>query len=365
MNIIVIGAGITGLSTAFNLAHHGANVTLMEQGEIPHDRAASFDQHRIIRHFYPDSDAYGRLVEQALAAWNRLWRRIGRIHFSETGVLAISTKDGDWSDRSRGALERIGIAHEKLSRSDLQARLPQLSLPEHATGLFTPGGGALFADRICTDLARNLRQNAVDLLPKHRVVEIETESGRVITESGEAFKGDRILIAGGAWIGNIVPALARKVTTYRQAVLYLTPPSQWAAAWRQSPVIVDFGGTSGAYALPPINGCDLKIAVPAHRRLGDPDKDMSLDFDEAETILNYVRGDLIDADQYRQLYLKTCFYTVAPEDRFQLHSDGRLIAYSGCSGHGFKFGALAGEMLAEVLLGKADAEQVGRILGGY
>jgi sarcosine oxidase len=247
----------------------------------------------------------------------------------------------------------------------LQARLPQLSLPDHAVGIFTPSGGALFADRICTDLARNLRQNAVDLLPKHRVVEIEAETGRVTTESGETFKGDRILIAGGAWIGKTVPALARKVTTYRQAVLYLTPPPQWAAAWKQAPVIVDFGGTSGAYALPPVNGSDLKIAVPAHRRLGDPDKDMSLAFDEAETILNYLRGDLIDAGQYRQLYLKTCFYTFAPEDRFQLHREGRLIAYSGCSGHGFKFGALAGEMLAEVLLGKADADQVGRILGGY
>ncbi len=365
MNIIVVGAGVTGLSIAVNLALQGANVTLLEQGDIPHGRAASFDQHRIIRHMYPASDAYGRLVDQAFAAWERIWSLLGKTHLAETGVLAVSTETGDWSDQGREALERIGIAYELLTGSELRQRLPHLRFGDQATGILTARGGALFADRICTDFARWLRKNAVDLLPHHKVVGIEPARGRVIIESGEVFIGDQVIVSGGAWIGKLLPDFARDLLTYRQAVLYLTPPPLWADAWARSPVIVDFGGTSGAYALPPVRGSDLKIAVPAHRRLGDPDTDMALCFDEAETILSYVRDSLVDVDAYRQLYLKTCFYTMAPDDRFRLHQEDRLIAYSGCSGHGFKFGALVGEMLAAAALGKADFKDTARILGGY
>ena len=52
MNIIVVGAGIAGLSTAWALTKRGHNVTLLEQGAIPNPLAASGDHHRIIRRAY-------------------------------------------------------------------------------------------------------------------------------------------------------------------------------------------------------------------------------------------------------------------------------------------------------------------------
>ena len=53
MNIIVVGAGIAGLSTAWSLVKAGHSVTLLEQGaSIPNPLAASGDHHRIIRRAY-------------------------------------------------------------------------------------------------------------------------------------------------------------------------------------------------------------------------------------------------------------------------------------------------------------------------
>ncbi|MEO1116109.1 MAG: FAD-dependent oxidoreductase, partial [Pseudomonadota bacterium] len=48
MTIVVVGAGISGLSTAWALTKRGINVTLLEQGPIPNPLSASGDQHRII-----------------------------------------------------------------------------------------------------------------------------------------------------------------------------------------------------------------------------------------------------------------------------------------------------------------------------
>ena len=65
MNIIVVGAGIAGLSTAWSLVKAGHNVTLLEQGAtIPNPLAASGDHHRIIRRAYRASTGYGALITE-------------------------------------------------------------------------------------------------------------------------------------------------------------------------------------------------------------------------------------------------------------------------------------------------------------
>jgi sarcosine oxidase len=365
LNVIVVGAGAAGMVAALRLSEKGCNVTLIEQGEIPHARAASFDQHRIIRHLYPEQDAYARLVDHAFTAWDRLWTRLGRKHLAETGVLAISNDRGDWTDRGRAGLDRLGLPYRVMEAAALRRRLPQFQFPDRATGIFTDRGGALFPDRIATDLAVALRQSGVTLVPREKVVSIDAASGRVATESGAVFLRDRVIYSGGAWTSQLFPDFAASLTTYRQAVLYVAAPAKWAAAWANTPVIVDLGGESGCYVLPPVGGSDMKICAPDHRRRGDPERDAALDPDEDQAIRAYFRYALPDVADYRTLYMKTCFYTIAPDDRFQLQRRDRLILFSSCSGHGYKFAALNGEKLAQVVLGEAELEATAKLLGGY
>jgi sarcosine oxidase len=365
VQVIVIGAGAAGMVAALRLNEKGCTVTLIDQGEIPHQRAASFDQHRIIRHMYPGQDGYARLVDHAFAAWDRLWERLGRKHLAETGVLGVSIDPDDWTDRGRAGFDRLGIPYRVMEIAELRDRLPQFQFPDRAVGIFTERGGALFPDRIAIDLVEALRQSGVTLVPREKVVAIEPGIGRVVTESGAVFRADRIVYSGGAWAPHLFQDLAATLTTYRQAILYVAAPAKWAAAWATTPVIVDLGGESGCYVLPPVEGSDLKICAPDHRRRGDPELHAALDPDEDQAIRAFFRYSLPDVADYRTLYLKTCFYTIAPDDRFQLHRRERLLVFSGCSGHGYKFAALNGEKLAQVVLGEADFEQTSRLLGGY
>jgi len=365
LQVIVIGAGAAGMVAALRLSEKGCSVTLIEQGEIPHPRAASFDQHRIIRHLYPGQDAYVRLVDHAFAAWDRLWARLGHKHMAETGVLAVSIDPDDWTDRGRAGLDRLGIPYRVTEVAELRGRLPQFQFPDRATGIFTERGGALFPDRIAIDLAEALRQSGVTLVPREKVIAVDPNVGRVQTESGAVFLADRIVYSGGAWAQHLFPDLAANVTTYRQAILYVAAPAKWSHAWAETPVIVDLGGESGCYVLPPVDGCDLKICAPDHRRKGDPELHAALDENEDQAVRAFFRYSLPDLADYRTLYMKTCFYTIAPDDRFQLTRRDRLIFFSGCSGHGYKFAALNGEKLAQVVLGEADLEATAKLLGGY
>ena len=73
MKVIVVGAGIAGLSTAWSLTKAGHAVTLVEQGGIPNPLSASGDHHRIIRRAYQAETGYGALITEAYEAWDELW----------------------------------------------------------------------------------------------------------------------------------------------------------------------------------------------------------------------------------------------------------------------------------------------------
>src|SRR3546814_7009531 len=71
LKVIVVGGGIVGLSTAWALRRHGAEVTVVEQGPLPNPLGSSVDQHRLIRYAYGAQAGYTRMVREAFHAWER------------------------------------------------------------------------------------------------------------------------------------------------------------------------------------------------------------------------------------------------------------------------------------------------------
>ena len=113
MNVIVVGAGIAGLCTAWWLARTGYDVTVVEQAAtIPNPLAASGDHHRIIRRAYRASTGYGELITEAYAAWGELWQDLGQTHLDPRGFLCISRKPGDEAEEYREGLEAGGFPFE-------------------------------------------------------------------------------------------------------------------------------------------------------------------------------------------------------------------------------------------------------------
>ena len=72
MRITIVGAGITGLSTAWSLSKQGHDITLIEQGSIPNPLAASGDRHRMIRRAYGDADGYAHTIDEAFEKAKKL-----------------------------------------------------------------------------------------------------------------------------------------------------------------------------------------------------------------------------------------------------------------------------------------------------
>lgn len=346
---LVLGAGIMGLSAARGLLREGFAVTVVEQDPVPNGRGASVDDHRLIRHAYGAARGYMRMVDEAYAAWDALWRELGEVLHVPTGVLALDEAKGDWLPATRAALRADGHAHEDLDGPAIARRFPLLREDGLADALHMAAGGVLLAGRIVASLARHLAAQGVRFT---RARAAEVGSGALVLADGTRLAADVLVVAAGPWAPRLVPGLAARVTPSAQVVVRLRPADP---AWARMPMLLDLSG--GFYLVPPVAGTPLKIGDHSFSLRGDPDApDRTPDPHEVERILSLAERRVRGLRDMARAGEATCFYDVEPREAFVLEPIAPATwVMSGFSGHGFKFGAVLGLRLARAIAGHEDA----------
>jgi sarcosine oxidase len=347
MKIIVVGGGIAGLSSAWALTKRGHHVTLIEQGPIPNPLGASGDHHRIIRRAYGAATGYGAAITEAYAAWDELWADLGKSHYDPRGFMAVSREPGDEAEEYREGLESGNYPFELLPPAAAAERWPFLDAGTFRYAFFSKEGGALHCRRIAEGLAGWLQANGAELRPKTRVAEVDSGHGTVRLAGGTILSADRIVVTAGAWVLKLFPELADRLTAYRTAVVYLEPPADLAGAWAAAPVILDVGGRTDGYIIPPSGEGGLKFGSGLHK-FASPDADAHRvpEPGEGEAIRDLFAPPLAGIGEYRVKDVRTCAYTFTADERFLGTEIGRAVVVSACSGHGYKFGAAVGRRVA-------------------
>ena len=157
------------------------------------------------------------------------------------------------------------------------------------------------------------------------------------------------MVAAGAWVGRLLPSLGRRLIPSRQIVAYFDLPDDQRAAWATAPMIIYKTGDVGLYLVPPAEGRGLKIGDHAFSRSGDPAGSRDASSAEIGPLLERCRSLLKGFERWRIARLKGCFYTVTADERFVVEQQGaKGWVMSPCSGHGFKFASVLGEILADL-----------------
>ena len=185
---IVLGVGGIGAAAAYWLARRGpGSVLAIEQYRLGHDRGASEDHSRIIRHSYHSTD-YTSLTRAAYEHVRELEDETGLPLVRLTGGLHLAPNDaaGNAEIASYGrALAGQGHAYEVMDGTEVRARWPQWQAGSDVTGLYQAETGILDIRRVNSAHISRARALGVTFLERTPVRKVVPFSGRVEVHTDE------------------------------------------------------------------------------------------------------------------------------------------------------------------------------------
>ncbi|GAA4725238.1 FAD-dependent oxidoreductase [Phytohabitans rumicis] len=338
-DVAVIGAGVHGLSAAWQLARRGARVVQLDRFPDGHTEGSSHGHTRMIRRAYPDA-AWDDLVDRAYRAWDELSAAAGRALVTTTGGLYA--RPGPPGLRGPGC--------EIVDPARAAELFPGLRLGPDFTAVYDPAAGIIDA----AQAMRSLRElGLAHGVVRHTACPAESwtadGSGVAVHTPRGTVYADRLVIAAGPWTGALVPRLREALRVVRIVNVHIGASDPTAVAPPNLGTFsVDVPGVGLLYGIPAFGGSAVKVGLD-HGPPADPDRPQSpVTAAEAGELLALARrfvpgadGDVVDT--------VACRYTMAPRNRFlvgALPETPQVLVASACSGHGFKFGPAIGAIVA-------------------
>src|SRR5258707_4936175 len=125
--VIVVGAGINGVSAAIELKKRGHEVVLVNPGPLPHPLAASTDISKAVRAAYGADEDYAGLAERSINLWRQWNEEFGTNLYHEVGVMFVGRRKmepGDFEHESLKLLEKRGLKVARMDAPELWKRFP-------------------------------------------------------------------------------------------------------------------------------------------------------------------------------------------------------------------------------------------------
>src|SRR6185295_11509950 len=279
-DVAVVGAGVFGAWTAYQLRQAGAEVLLIDAYGAGNSRASSGGESRIIRMGYGPDAIYTRMAQRSFRRWQELFARVNRPQlFQPTGVLWLARESDSYCEAMLDSFQQCNVKFEKLERSELRRRYPQLELGPISWGILEPDSGVLMARQAVQAVVAEARNAGVSYLE----AAIKGEKGNggrgeeatklasITTTSGRKIVANKFIFACGPWLPKLFPnLLGDLIHVTRQEVFFFGVPSG-DESFNQGalPAWIDFNDL--VYGLPNLDGRGFKLAIDAHGPDFDPD----------------------------------------------------------------------------------------------
>lgn len=351
---IVVGLGAHGSAAAAELARRGLRVLGLERFERGHAKGSFVGKSRIIRLAYFEHPDYVPLLRRAWERWGLLERETGAQLLFETGGLYAGAEGSEIVTGSLRSAREHRLAHETLATDDLRHRFPWLRVDDGTVGLFEQQAGYLVPEACIEAHLTVAERHGADLRfgdPADDWYKDGAGFG-VHTAGGVRETADHLVLSPGAWMPSMLPDVELPLAVERVALFWYEPKEP--APFRDIPVYIVETGDGSFYGFPYLEDQGLKVARHGSaEKIPDPDRlDRSVRPGEDDRVRGFVRRYLPQGEgPLRESVV--CMYTKTPDEHFVIDTLPNLpgLAYaSACSGHGFKFGSVMGEILADLAM---------------
>jgi sarcosine oxidase subunit beta len=378
-DVLIVGGGIIGCATAYELAGRGLRVSLLERAALC--GGASGANGALI---WPQSMKRDVVLDLGMANW-RLFPTLGEelgtdLEYRRTGGLVAIEDDAQWEMMSAyvAGQREVGLPAELLDGDEARRREPLIN-PKLRGAVFAAHGGSINPFRLTLGYARAARARGARLEPGVEVRALSRQGDRVVgvrTARGERH-AEIVVLAGGSWS----PALAatadvRLPVTPRQGMMLVTEPAPFRInhvlkpiksdrnPWQFSqPWPRDASGKPGYDPnLPPGKGMGFNQTAAGNLLLGSTSRFVGLDLSPTAGGIHYILSHaarLVPAvRELRVLRVWAGLRPYTPDGRALLGlapGVSGLVLATGHDGSGIGLGPLSARIVADAITGATPA----------
>jgi sarcosine oxidase len=352
---IVVGLGAHGSATAASFTRRGLRVLGLERFGRGEAFGSSGGRSRIIRVAHYEDPIYAPLARASWDRWLDLEAETGAAILTRTGGLYAGPPGSALVRGAIAAAQVHGVGHEIVGSAEIRRRWPAFTPAADAVGVVEDQAGILDAERANAAHLLVAERGGAELRFGARVIDWRPSAGgglEVETDDGTLAGADQLVLTAGPWVGDLVPDLQLPLAVERQPVCWFEPTVPVAdVGVGRLPIWLMATDDGTFYGFPHDPELGLKVSHHHSDVIVDPEVvDREVRPADVERIRAFIR-DRMPAAGGPLTTSRICLYTNTPDDRFviDLHPAAAGVAVaSACSGHGFKFAPVIGEILADL-----------------
>lgn len=343
VEVVVVGGGIMGLATAWELTRRGLRPIVLERFARGHHEGASHGATRNFNNAY-DEEHYLDLLVRSRDGWDALGpvdggpllRLHGLVTHGEVDIAAVQER-----------LVERGIPAEILSAADAGARWSGMRFDGDV--LWSSDAGVVRAADAMIELERRIVAAGGEVRWRMPVAHIGEDPVGMVLELADhsRLRADVVVVTAGAWTPKLLGRLGLpRLTVTEETPAHFAPRTD--AAWPSFNHYVDPAAHPATVYGMPTPGEGVKVGF---HRVGDevdPDERPHRATHQA-ALAEYVREWMPGLDAASAVPI-SCTYTSTDDGAFVLDRRGRIVVGAGFSGHGFKFAPGVGAVLADLAL---------------
>lgn len=343
-----------GSAAAYHLARRGLSVVAIERHAPGHDRGSSHGLSRIIRLAYFEHPSYVPLLRRAFTLWRELEDASQEQLLHITGAIDAGMPGSRVFEGSLESCQVHGLRHEVLSAEQVNKRFPGYRLPTGFMAVFQPDGGFLEPEKCLQAYARLAAAEGAQVRvgAPARGWSRSTD-GVVIHLENEDIRARQLVVCAGAWTPALVPSLAPLLRPERQVVAWFEVHEHDSFPPGRFPVFVMTTPSGTFYGFPEFGVPGFKIGKYHHRsEAADPDTMSRVVNASDEAVLRECVRSVFPGADGPVVRSSTCLFTNTPDEHFiidRLPESPQVLVVSACSGHGFKFCSVIGEVVADLV----------------
>jgi sarcosine oxidase len=376
---IVLGLGAMGSATVYQLAKRGSKVLGIDQFAPPHDYGSTHGESRIIRQAIGEGEEYTPLVLRSYELWRDIERETDKELLTITGGLVLERPASaaslhgqrDFLAQTISSAKKFSIRHEVLETLDIKIRFPQFAVTDEH-GYFEYGAGYLRPE-VCVAAQLHLAEKyGANIHINEKVLSITPHGSSHVTVNTDraVYEGQKLVIAAGSWITNfLAPTYRGLFKVYRQVMYWfrVRANSRGDFVPGKFPVFIwifEKARNFGFYGFPSLDEGTIKVASEQYTFATIPDdvnREVTAE-EKGSMYTDYLRGRLPGVSEICES-AATCLYTTTADANFVIDfypGQSQIIVASPCSGHGFKYSAAIGEVIAQLIIDGKSKIDIGR-----